>query len=368
MPLTQATSKELNIFCDASETAIAAVAYTHLTNSSGHHRLGFILGKAKLAPKHGHTIPRLELCAAVLTTELFNTIHSELDIEFEALKFISDSKGVLGYNFNDTKRFFTHVANRVERIRRCSETKQWNYVPSKLNPAYEATRSLSVKDMQTSMWLNGPTRLLCDVKDDEDDLPLIEPDSEVERFSSWYKLLLCSISILKCFVKSFKTNEPCDPKSPKCLKAAERLIIQAVQKEYYSREMDALTSNRDLPRDSSIRSLDPNMDNDGLIRVGGRLRNSDLTLQEKHPLIIPTKYHIAYLLMQHFHQEVKHQGRLLTEGAIRLGGYWIVGAKRTISQYIRNCVRCLKLRGNQHCPKMGDLPVERLDPAPLLHI
>ena len=55
---------------------------------------------------------------------------------------------------------------------------------------------------------------------------------------------------------------------------------------------------------------------------------------------------------------------MLTEGAIRLGGYWIVGAKRTISQCIRNCVRCLKLRGNQHCPKMGDIPVERLDLAP----
>jgi hypothetical protein len=92
IPLTQATSKELNIFCDASETAIAAVAYTHLTDSSGHQRLG----KAKLAPKHGYTMPRLELCAAVLTTELFNTIHSELDIEFEAVKFFSDSKVAWG--------------------------------------------------------------------------------------------------------------------------------------------------------------------------------------------------------------------------------------------------------------------------------
>jgi hypothetical protein len=53
---TQATSKELNIFCDASETAIAAVAHTHLTDSSGHQRLGFILGQAKLAPKHGHMV------------------------------------------------------------------------------------------------------------------------------------------------------------------------------------------------------------------------------------------------------------------------------------------------------------------------
>ena len=94
-------------------------------------------------------------------------------------------------------------------------------------------------------------------------------------------------------MKSFKTKEPCDPKSPKCLKAAERLIIQTVQKESYSSEMDALTSNREPPRHRSIRSLDPYMDNDGLIRVGGRLRNSDLALQEQHSFIIPKKHHIA---------------------------------------------------------------------------
>ena len=117
-----------------------------------------------------------------LATELFNTIRSELDIEFEGVKFLSHSKVALGYIFNDIKRFFTRVANRVERIRRCSEPKQWNSVPSKLNPANDETRSISAKDMQTSMWLNGPKRLLCDVKDDEDDFPLIEPDSEVMTF------------------------------------------------------------------------------------------------------------------------------------------------------------------------------------------
>jgi hypothetical protein len=55
--------------------------------------------------------------------------------------------------------------------------------------------------MQTSMWLNGPTRLLCDVKDDEDDFPLIEPDSEVRTYKtefetdhfSWVRFLLSSL-------------------------------------------------------------------------------------------------------------------------------------------------------------------------------
>jgi hypothetical protein len=84
---TAAHSSSLGIVCPCFGASFATVAYTHLTDSSGHQRLGFILGKAKLAPKHGHTIPRLDLCAAVLATELFNTIHSEVDIEFEAVKF-----------------------------------------------------------------------------------------------------------------------------------------------------------------------------------------------------------------------------------------------------------------------------------------
>jgi hypothetical protein len=71
IPLTKATSKELNIFCDASETAIATVAYTHLTDSSGHQRLGFILGKAKLAPKHGTVRPSRYYPSSLLVAEIF---------------------------------------------------------------------------------------------------------------------------------------------------------------------------------------------------------------------------------------------------------------------------------------------------------
>ncbi|VDI63393.1 Hypothetical predicted protein [Mytilus galloprovincialis] len=51
---------ELHIFSDASKDAIASVAYIRTFNYNGHSQLGFVLGKSKLAPNHGHTIPRLE--------------------------------------------------------------------------------------------------------------------------------------------------------------------------------------------------------------------------------------------------------------------------------------------------------------------
>lgn len=59
------TEKNIHVFCDASEVAISAVAYVE---NQGQY--GFILGKSKLVPLHGHSIPRLELCRAVLAVEI----------------------------------------------------------------------------------------------------------------------------------------------------------------------------------------------------------------------------------------------------------------------------------------------------------
>jgi hypothetical protein len=65
------------VYADASEKAIAAVAYLRTLDKDGNSVLGFVLGKAKVAPTNGHTIPHLELCAAVLAVGIavcFRTI------------------------------------------------------------------------------------------------------------------------------------------------------------------------------------------------------------------------------------------------------------------------------------------------------
>lgn len=81
--LSKARRKEMHVFCDASTKAVGAVAYLKLTAADGHSDGGFLLGKAWLAPKPDITIPRLELCAAVLAVEVADMVQEELDFTFD---------------------------------------------------------------------------------------------------------------------------------------------------------------------------------------------------------------------------------------------------------------------------------------------
>lgn len=146
--LSKSPKKELLTFCDASEKAIAAVSYMRTTYEDGSQQVGFVLGKSKLAPTSGHTISRLELCAAVLAVEIAQTVQDHIDTEFQEVKYFTDSRVVLGYIHNDTRRFFVYVSNRVEKIRNLSQPEQWSYVPTSLNPADEGTKGLSPQDLQ----------------------------------------------------------------------------------------------------------------------------------------------------------------------------------------------------------------------------
>ena len=72
-----------------------------------------------------------------------------------------------------------------------------------------------------------------------------------------------------------------------------------------------------------ILPLDPFLDKEGLIRVCGRL-------SQKHPITLPAKYHFFKVLIRHLHERVHHQGRHLTQSAVRKGGLWIICLKRTV--------------------------------------
>jgi len=145
---------------------------------------------------------------------------------------------------------------------------------------------------------------------------------------------------------------------------AEHWIVRVVQRECFCEEITCIVDKKPLSRDSSIVSLDPFVDEEGVLRIGGRLRRSKITSNEKFPMIVPKRHHIALLIVRHYHERVNHQGRHFTDGAIRMAGYWILGGKRLISSMIRKCVKCLKLRGKLETQKMSDLPEGPLDPAP----
>lgn len=90
----------------ASVKAVAAVAYLRAVEVDGQCHAGLISSKVKLTPRPDHTIPRLEQCRAVMAVNLAVTIMSEIDIMFDAVKFYTDSRIVLGYISNEKRRFY----------------------------------------------------------------------------------------------------------------------------------------------------------------------------------------------------------------------------------------------------------------------
>ena len=115
------------------------------------------MGKSRVTPKKYVTIPRLELVAAVLSVKIEVLIRRKLYIEWKNETFWTDSKVVLGYINNNTKTFKIFVANRIQQIHEGSNVSQWRYVPSKMNPADDASHGLDAnKNTYFSNWFKGP--------------------------------------------------------------------------------------------------------------------------------------------------------------------------------------------------------------------
>lgn len=55
------------------------------------------MGKARLDPQPELTVPRLQLCAAVMAVEIAEVINEEIDLPLDSITFYTDSKVVLGY-------------------------------------------------------------------------------------------------------------------------------------------------------------------------------------------------------------------------------------------------------------------------------
>jgi len=91
-----------------------------------------------------------------MAVQAVDRMMKEIDMPISEVLFYTDSKVVLGYICNESRRFYIYVANRVQIIRKISSPDQWRYVESCNNPADLATSSLHARDLTESEWINGP--------------------------------------------------------------------------------------------------------------------------------------------------------------------------------------------------------------------
>ena len=131
---------------------------------------------------------------------------------------------------------------------------------------------------------------------------------------------------------------------PVTFQETENFIISLVQHDVYNYGIQCIRGHKPVPRGSPLQSLGPVMDTEGTLRVGGRLNRLKSDDFQKNPVIIPGSHHIATLQLRHHHQLLSHQGRHLTEGAVRSAGLWIIGGKRLVSSVIFSCITCKACR------------------------
>lgn len=81
LPANDIKYTDIYVYSDVSERAVAAVAYRLTIDKYGNLHLGFVVCKAMVAPKPRHTIPRQELCTAVLAVEVYETCGDKLDFD-----------------------------------------------------------------------------------------------------------------------------------------------------------------------------------------------------------------------------------------------------------------------------------------------
>ena len=362
---------EIHYFCDASQTAISSCAYARFIGLLGEVHISFVMGKCKVVPnKPTLTIPRLELMAAVLSTKLAMIIRKELKWSFKEF-FWTDSNIVLGYIKNTTKRFKIFIANRIQMIHNVTNTNNWFHIDTKENPADDGSRA-----RLTHRWYHGP-KLLITFKDPPSqciisDLPEICLSShlysvfQIRPFKNW-RATIRVWSWVRRFIQNCSKKEKISQTFliANELKEAESLIIKIIQSRDFGDEFRSLTSAQHVSSSSSIKNLDPFVDEKGVIRVGGRIRRADLNFETRFPVILTAKHDISQCIIQHFHTQTFHQGKGATLAEIRYNGFWILGANRMVKSIIKSCIPCKKLRGMPCSQKMADLPADRVNPGPV---
>lgn len=148
---------ELCGFADASEKAYGACVYVR-NKLEGQYDARLLCAKSRIAPLKNLSVPRLELCAALLLAQVMHKVLESVDVKFTRTYYWSDSTITFSWIRSVPRRWSTFVANRVSAIQDISDPNDWHYVNSSHNPADIISRGMSpTLLLKTELWWKGPT-------------------------------------------------------------------------------------------------------------------------------------------------------------------------------------------------------------------
>ena len=362
----------LIVFSDASFMAYGACAYVRYQLRDGSYISNLLTAKGRLAPIDQITMPRLELLGALTSARLRDTIICEMTVQFDRVVHIVDSDIVRSQIQKESYGFGTFTATKIAEIQSKSNPDEWYWIAGDLNPADMITRPANPKDLnEDSMWQRGPQFLALPLEEwpIKKDLVMDLPDRlkvysatamlkgpslteiiQLDRFSCYYKLIRVTCRVQSIFdSKSYKGvfRYP----SVKSVSRAELAWVREAQSSFSSDWR------------SRFRRLGPSLNADNVIIVGQRISNwLKFHYDKTGYVLLPVNHNFTKLLVASFHK-TSHAG-VETVLAQLQAKYWIPKVRNLIRSIQNKCVTCRKLRKQVVGQIMGQMPDERLSPAP----
>ncbi|KAJ2954551.1 hypothetical protein O0L34_g2836 [Tuta absoluta] len=385
---SQSQPIELHGYCDSSEKAYACTVYSRVINANGQYVTTLLAAKTKVAPlKKKTTLPRLELCGALLLAKLIEKVKTALAAHQLQVSCWTDSQVVLAWLQGSNTKWDKYITNRTTQITSIIPANQWRYVNTKENPADCATRGLLPSQLiDFKLWWSGP-QWLNSWKESTGSQEKFSTDNEriieccatqtqsknnsasivnqlIERCSSLTRVTRSLAWVLRCKNILCRQVKPADPNlTLNEFNDATTLLIKTVQNEHFSKDIESIKKTGNVSNKSKILNLSPYIDDKGLLKLGGRLHLSSLPEETKHPAILPHYGRLTRLVIEHAHKRTLHGGARVTLAQVR-HEYWIVGGNRATKAVIRSCVRCHRFKTTKNNQIMGNLPPARITPSP----
>lgn len=337
----------------------------------------FIVAKTRVAPIKLTTIPRLELQAALIGSRLAATIIAEHTIKPNRIVMWTDSRTVLCWLRSSNSRFRLYVTRRVGEILENTGVSDWKWVPTKQNVADIGTRLTSTCNFNVEdWWYSGPS-FVCQPESywpTENQSFITDEEVIDQTFAIIQSACMLQFermsTVMKCirviaWVRRFCHNaRASNTKRQGELDAGEInsayvTCIRLVQTESFGDDFAKIKTKLPLRSDTKLKRLCPIIDENKLMRVGGRLNEFvDGNYDFKKPIILDGKHQFSYLLILKAHVECHHQNDATVLNELRQR-YWIVGVKRALKKIKFECVVCRNRKAKPEQQLMGQLPRSR---------
>lgn len=418
---------QLHGFADSSVQAYGCNIVLRAVQPNGKISCHLIASKSRVAPLKTVTIPRLELAAAELLSQLMFSVRESMGLQHIPYFLWTDNTIALHWINKPLYRLKLYVANRVKKIKELTDTSRWQHIRTHENPADLISRGMSADDILTSqLWWHGPEWLVKSQEEWPKPIDLIDLQQtsgvatemkgymitrqrkELEifvRFDQPKKVLLFDytknigeIKRILTYVRRFAYNckekweqnrdrqeqdkQPARAISSQELKTnlrkyvpfpteeeqseALKVFIRREQQIAYPSECAHFrkygnTNPNAFPEKSKLINLHPQIDDDGIIRVGGRIGLAELPYDTRFPAIVPSHSRLSRALILEAHRKTHHGGTQLMIQYLR-ANYWIPRLRTEIKNSTQRCTDCTRNRKQPASQLMADLPASRLVP------